>query len=111
VTSANRGPARGRPNIIALYINDKATGITVEPDAKWPGMYRVRQDGTLSDMVNLSRAKDAALTWARPRGLGGKEVASWRVRETRRKAPHSDYSGPGAPTYPDDKNMPAAAHD
>jgi len=29
-------------------------------DAKWPGMYRlVRPDGTLSDMVNLARAKDA----------------------------------------------------
>ena len=32
----------------------------IVPDAKWPGMYRlVRQDGTLSDMVNLTRAKDA----------------------------------------------------
>ena len=29
-------------------------------DAQWPGMYRlVRPDGTLSDMVNLTRAKDA----------------------------------------------------
>jgi hypothetical protein len=29
-------------------------------DANWPGMYRVRwPDGTLSDMVNLTRAKDA----------------------------------------------------
>src|SRR5262245_36438105 len=32
----------------------------IVPDAKWPGMYRlVRPDGTLSDMVNLTRAKDA----------------------------------------------------
>src|SRR5262249_15993146 len=32
----------------------------IVPDAKWPGMYRlVRSDGTLSDMVNLTRAKDA----------------------------------------------------
>jgi hypothetical protein len=32
----------------------------VVPDQKWPGMYRVRQpDGSLSDMVNLTRAKDA----------------------------------------------------
>src|SRR5262245_53218142 len=29
-------------------------------DAQWPGMYQlVRLDGTLSDMVNLTRAKDA----------------------------------------------------
>ena len=49
-------PARVKPNIIALYINDKATGITVEPDSKWPGMFRIRRDCTLSDTVNLSRA-------------------------------------------------------
>jgi hypothetical protein len=30
------------------------------PDAKWPGMYRLRlPNGRLSDMVNLTRAKDA----------------------------------------------------
>jgi hypothetical protein len=35
---------------------------TVEPDAKWPKMYRVRlPDGHVTDMVNLSRAKDAAM--------------------------------------------------
>ena len=34
---------------------------TVEPDAKWPKMYRVRlPDGHVTDMVNLSRARDAA---------------------------------------------------
>jgi hypothetical protein len=32
----------------------------IVPDEKWPGMYRVRRpDGSLSDMVNLTRAKDA----------------------------------------------------
>jgi hypothetical protein len=35
---------------------------TVEADAKWPGMWRVRFDGKLSDMANLSRAKDAAIS-------------------------------------------------
>ena len=34
---------------------------TVVPDANHAGMYRVRTpDGHLSDMVNISRAKDAA---------------------------------------------------
>jgi hypothetical protein len=33
---------------------------TLERDARWPAMWRVRFDGALSDMVNLSRAKDAA---------------------------------------------------
>jgi hypothetical protein len=34
--------------------------VTLEPDASWRGMWRVRFGGKLSDMVKLSRAKDAA---------------------------------------------------
>jgi hypothetical protein len=35
----------------------------VEPDGRYPGMYRVRlPDGTLSDMVSLTRAADGAAT-------------------------------------------------
>jgi hypothetical protein len=34
---------------------------TIEPDA-WPGMWRVRFGGRLSDMANISRAKDAAIS-------------------------------------------------
>jgi hypothetical protein len=38
---------------------------TVEPDGHWVGMYRVRfRDGHLTDMVNLTRAKDAAVSLA-----------------------------------------------
>jgi hypothetical protein len=34
---------------------------TIVPDAQWPGMWRIEwPDGSLSDMANLSRAKDAA---------------------------------------------------
>ena len=34
---------------------------SIEPDKIWPGMWRVRlPDGHLTDMVNLSRVKDAA---------------------------------------------------
>jgi hypothetical protein len=34
----------------------------IVPDAKWPGMYRIRRpDGSLTDMVNLTRAKEALL--------------------------------------------------
>ena len=37
----------------------------VEPDRDWPGMWRVRMpDGHLTDMVNLSRVKDAAASLA-----------------------------------------------
>jgi hypothetical protein len=39
---------------------DARPGWGIVPDAKWPGMYRMRRpDGSLSDMVNLARVKDA----------------------------------------------------
>jgi hypothetical protein len=37
----------------------------VEPDTQWAGMYRVRlPSGHLTDIVNLTRAKDAAVSLA-----------------------------------------------
>jgi hypothetical protein len=34
--------------------------VGIVSDAKWPGMYRLkRSDGSLSDMLNLARARDA----------------------------------------------------
>ena len=44
---------------------------TIEPDANWPGMWRVRFGGKLSDMANLSRAKDAAIFLALSKLNGG----------------------------------------
>jgi hypothetical protein len=36
--------------------------VTVEPDRTYPGLFRVRlPDGDLSEILNLSRAKDAAI--------------------------------------------------
>jgi hypothetical protein len=49
----------------SLY-NARKKVIDVVPDAKYASMWRVRYpDGSLSDMVNRSRAKDAALLAAR----------------------------------------------
>src|ERR1700730_5478479 len=40
----------------------KKTPPGIVPDARWPGMYRVRlPDGGLSDMMNLTRAKEARM--------------------------------------------------
>ena len=33
---------------------------TVEPDGRWPGMWRARSGSNTGDMANLTRAKDAA---------------------------------------------------
>jgi hypothetical protein len=39
---------------------------TVVPDPEWPNMYRVRRpDGSLTDMVNLTRARDAVSVLSR----------------------------------------------
>ena len=63
-----------------LRVGKRRTGFAVVPDTKWPGMYRVRTpDGGLSDMVNLSRAKDAAIRWAH---LGGDDVPWWDTRQS-----------------------------
>ena len=52
-----------QPTEISSEIRPKTTtsgAVSIVPDAKWPGMYRLRfPDGRLSDMVNLTRAKDA----------------------------------------------------
>lgn len=40
--------------------------LMITPDAKWPGMWRIKlPHGQLSDMVNLTRAKDAATSLGR----------------------------------------------
>lgn len=50
-----------------LYvIGRRKSVVSIVRDDKYPAMCRVRQpDGTLSDMVNRTRAKDAALAIAR----------------------------------------------
>jgi hypothetical protein len=54
------GPKSGRAPLQMTF-----GGYTVLPDEEWSGMYRVRRpDGTLTDMVNLTRAKDAAIDLA-----------------------------------------------
>jgi hypothetical protein len=52
VTSAPTRPQPRLPNYLSR----------VRPDSRYPGMYRVVQsDGSLSDMANLTRARDAAV--------------------------------------------------
>ena len=48
-----KGVAANNPPTTPRYV-------AIVPDDRFPGMYRLkRSDGTLSDMVNLTRAKDA----------------------------------------------------
>jgi hypothetical protein len=64
-----------------LYLGNRLSGFTVVRDERYPTMSRVRApDGTLSDMVNRTRAKDAAVARA---------VAALNGRETGAGAPHA----------------------
>jgi hypothetical protein len=68
---------------LRLNVGGRSTGIAVVPDNKWPAMWRVRTpDGRLSDMVNLTRTKNAAVAVARPKGLGRDEIVHWDHRQT-----------------------------
>ena len=48
-----------------LYAGERRMKVAIVLDRKYPEMWRVRYpDGYLSDMVNKTRAKDAAITMA-----------------------------------------------
>jgi hypothetical protein len=56
ISMGHEGPNSGRASPKMDF-----GGFVVVPDPDWPKMYRVRRpDGSLTDMVNLARARDAA---------------------------------------------------
>jgi hypothetical protein len=64
----NPDPRRGRARFLAGRSHEKtvtAAYTAIVPDKRFPDMFRLkRADGTLSDMVNLTRARDALLSWS-----------------------------------------------
>ena len=59
IADANRFSVTGNPRIVA--------------DARWPGMWRLQlADGTLTDLVNLTRARDALASLAAARRSQGR---------------------------------------
>jgi hypothetical protein len=70
----------------SLFCGNRFTGVTVRPDARYSTIYRIHaSDRSPSDMVNLTRAKDAALTWA---ATGrGSDRHYWKAAERRVGAP------------------------
>lgn len=73
-TKGQRGPPKRHeppplaifrsPELRWLYDGSRKTGLSVRPDLKWPGMWRIHYpDGVVSDMVNFSRATDAGRAW------------------------------------------------
>ena len=84
-----------------LYLGSCATGNSITPDAKYPSMWRVRHpDGSLSDIVNLTRARDGARCLA---------LAVLNTRETRVAASPIAQNAQGTPPAPTlgDPDQPA----
>jgi hypothetical protein len=86
---------------------------TVVPDSQWPGMWRIAwPDGRLSDMVNLSRAKDAAESIVeRGPPARNRKALRWCVEDARTAplvrlngADHAEYT----PSDLDDEKTGAA---
>jgi hypothetical protein len=75
--------------MLELHIGRRLTDVSLHPDG---GLWRIHQAGRVSDIVNLPRAKEAGISWARPRGLGATEVARWHHRETPAEALYSVFS-------------------
>jgi hypothetical protein len=51
---------RQKPRVVTLRRKSLKLDPRIAPDPKWPGMYRIkRPDGSLSDMANLTRCRDA----------------------------------------------------
>ncbi len=49
-----------KPQSVTLRRKPLKLDPRIVPDPKWPGMYRInRPDGSLSDMANLTRCRDA----------------------------------------------------
>jgi hypothetical protein len=65
VVGRDRLSWRRTGNALGLYYGtSKKPLLHVEPDAIWRGIFRIRSGSEISDMVNLTRAKDAALAIA-----------------------------------------------
>ena len=85
-----------------LYLGSCATGNSITPDTKYPSMWRVRYpDGSLSDIVNLTRARDGARCLALA-VLNTREtrVAASPIARPRPARLRSRSLSPQSPTYP-----------
>jgi len=86
--------AAGRP-IGLHYGRGRRPLLCIVPDARHPGMWRVLSpNGELSDIVNLTRAKDAALAIAE-RGPPARDRRrfNWRPLEDRQIWPLVNFHG------------------
>jgi hypothetical protein len=83
-----------------LMLGTRNTGVKIIPDAKWSKMFRVEYPpGVISDMVSLTRARDAAVSIVAHHLSQEARVSKNATpgpnldpRKTGLEAPYSDYS-------------------
>jgi hypothetical protein len=89
----NPDPRRVRARFLAGRSHEKtvtAAYTAIVPDKRFPGMFRLKcADGTLSDLVNLSRAKDAL-----------RDLDESASRQPRKRPPPGQGDGPLSPPGP-----------
>ena len=91
----------GRHGLAVSLQGSKAEIVHIVPDGKYPGMWRVRlPDGGLTVMVNLARAKDAALHHA---------AAIMGARDGQRNGTGAGRSEKPQPAGPYAETRPSAA--
>ena len=79
-----------------LFRGTRVTGVTVRPDVNYRGMFRVHwPDWEPSDMVNLPRAKDAAMRWAGRSGGSASVSLKWKPPQRPSGASPMRVSRPG----------------
>ena len=76
-------------NKFTLHFRGSKPLLSVIPDSTYPNMWRICHRGRISDMVNLTRAKDAGLTW----GLHDLN----RGQDSPSEAPYVRVAAQGAP--------------
>ena len=91
-----------------LYLGSCATGYSITPDTKYLSMWRLRYpDGSLADIVNLTRARDGARCLAL--AVLNTEKRGWQPRPSR-KTPRGVTSPPSKsqpkPTEPHIPQLP-----
>ena len=87
-----------------LSIGNRFTGLVVCPDPQWRKMWRIHYGGRISELVNLARAKDAAISWVRAEGQGGAKGIRWERRETPLEAAPVRSNGAPDPDSPQPLN-------
>jgi hypothetical protein len=73
---------------LRLHVGRRFTGISIVPVCAYPKMWRIRwPDGQLSPMGNITRAKEAAVLFARARARDWTTAIRWTNKPSASEAP------------------------